>query len=41
MTELTHSERPYLFRRSSASDRGGAGSSEGGAELRDHRTAQG
>lgn len=42
MTKLTHRERPYLLRSSSASDRGGAGSSEeGGAELRDRRIAQG
>ncbi len=41
MTKLKHRERPYLLRSSSASDRGGAGSSEGGAELRDHRTEEG
>ncbi len=41
MTKHKHRERPYLLRSSSASDRGGAGSSEGGAELRDHRTEEG
>lgn len=41
LTHDKYSKRPYLSRSSSASDKGGAGSSEGGAELREHRTAQG
>lgn len=41
MKNLTCRGRPYLLRSSSASDKGGAGSSEGGAELRDRRTAEG